>query len=188
MMKGLRRVVVVVVLGVGLAGCAPGGEVTPSPTVGESTAVVVMPTPSPTPRWDEEEQGAADAVQRYLEVWTSIAQSLATADLNQIRDVAGDPLANDNLTTLANWQASGWHLVGGPSFRADSVEHGVRDYQGLTLRVDGCYLINGSYLVDVAGDPAAAIPTEPFVATYSVLHLVSGRYMVIDAVRGDETC
>ncbi|MDR0283427.1 MAG: hypothetical protein LBI33_00830 [Propionibacteriaceae bacterium] len=186
-MKGLRGVVVVVVLGVGLVGCAPGGEVTSSPSTGESTTVVVTPTPSPTPQWTAEEQGAVDAVREYMRVWDDIAQNLGTADINRIHEVAGDPLASDEVVTLSQWESKGLRLVGSPTFRVDHVERGVQDYQGTIYRVGGCYSVNAN-LVDEAGGVIGGSRKEPGTVVFTVLHLTTGRYMVTDNAGKDVLC
>jgi hypothetical protein len=188
-MKGLRMIAGALVMGWVVAGCTPGDEpaVTPSP-VPPTTALPPTPTPTPTPQWNEEEQGAADAVQRYLEKWTYLAQNLATEDVNQLREVASDPIANDDLSVFAQWMTNGWHLVGNPSFRVDKVERAVTDHTGTTLRVKGCYMIGESHVVDQTDTLVVSSRTTPMATTYSVLHLTGDGYLVVNGVGEDSTC
>ncbi|MDR0284672.1 MAG: hypothetical protein LBI33_07255 [Propionibacteriaceae bacterium] len=188
-MTGLRKGVAGVVLGAGLAGCAPGGEVTPSPSVGEGTTGVVTrtPSPSPTPQWDEEEQGAVDAVQRYLEVWSRIGQDLAEVDWNEIHDVADDPAVNNAIDTWNRWASKGWHLVGGPVFEPVSVSLGVHDVDGQVLHVRGCYVIEDAYVVDTAGDHLENSGAPRSVSRFDVLHN-EPRYAVLEQFIEEGTC
>jgi len=167
-----------------LVGCTPTSLESPSPEV--STPVV---TSTPTPTWSAEEQGAIDAVQNYISVWTNITQTLSTADLGQIRNVAGDPLANDDIVTWWRWQDNGWHLEGTPIFIVDHIAPGPQDYQGKRYYVYGCYTLAGSYLVDRDNQPAPVSGTvERAANTFTVLQPTSGRYRVIDNEAKEETC
>ncbi|MDR0284676.1 MAG: hypothetical protein LBI33_07275 [Propionibacteriaceae bacterium] len=190
-MKSLRKAVAVAVLGAGLAGCAPGGEVTPSPSTGESMAVVVTetpsPTPLPTPQWDEEEQGAVDAVQRYLEVWTHISQDPTGADWVEIQDVANSDALDAALDTWNRWASKGWHLVGGPTFEPKSVSKGARGINGQLLHVRGCYTLEGGYLVDSSGSQLAKSGAPRTISLFEVLHN-ERRYVVLEDNPGEETC
>jgi len=167
-----------------LLGCTP---TSPEPSFPEASTPVVSTTPTPT--WTDEEQAAIDAVQTYLSVWTEITQTLSTADLGQIRKVAGDPLANDDIVTWWRWHDNGWHLEGAPVFSADLVNPGPQDFQGERYYVHGCYILAGSYLAEVDNQPAPVAGTvERAVNTFTVLRLTDGSYLVTDNEAKDETC
>jgi len=177
--------VAAVMSAVALAGCAPNGRDTPSPE-----PVVTTPTVSPSPQWTEEEQGAIDAVQKYLEVWTSISQDLVDSDWNAIRDVASDPAANDATTLWFQWVDNGWHLVGAPSFEVDLVTQGGTDYQGTRYHVHGCYITTGSHLSDSDGNPLTKQGADRSTANYLVLRIVSpeDKYYVLEDVTEGNPC
>ena len=166
-----------------LAGCTPGGQETPTP---EPT--VYTPVPSPTPSWNAVEQGAIDAVQKYLEVWTDISQNLQTADWYQIRDVASDPAASDAFTVWAQWNQNGWHLVGAPTLDVDRVDEGATDSQGTRYHVHGCFSISEGYLLDIDGNRVTNRGTERGTTNYLVLHQKNERYVVLEDNPEDESC
>jgi len=167
-----------------LAGCAPDGGESPSP---EPT--VEAATPSPSPQWTAEQQGAIDAVQRYLEVWTDISQNLETADWNQVRDVAGDPAANNVLSQWATWFENGWHLVGGPVFTPDYAIPGALDYLGQRYHVHGCYIPSDAYLSDATGVRVSEQSLARTTVNYLVLHLEdTDRSIVIEDVSEGNPC
>ena len=90
--------VCVLVVGLALVGCTR-----PEP----------VETPvTPTSTWAKDDQRAIDAVQRYLDVWTEIGENVDTADWNRIYEVAGDPVAEDDIYFWGGWKekgpASGW--------------------------------------------------------------------------------
>ncbi|MDR0285888.1 MAG: hypothetical protein LBI33_13515 [Propionibacteriaceae bacterium] len=179
--------VVVVVLGVGLVGCTPGGEATPSPSTGESTTVVATPSPSPTPQWTDEEQGAVDAVQRYLEVWTRIGQDPINADWGEFNAVAIDPAVSDALTIWNTWASQGWHLVNGPVFEPESVSAGVHDIDGQVFHVRGCFLLADGYVVDSSGNRLENNGDPRAVGQFDVLHTET-RYVVVEELPKEGTC
>jgi len=171
-----------------LAGCTPGGDPVPSGTVVDPVVESTTPTPSPTPTWSDTQQGAIDAVQRYLEVWTGISQNLYTADWNDIRLVAGDPVANNDMARWSRWVSNGWHLVGGPIFTPDRVVSGMQDYLGNRYHVYGCYVKNDVYIVDDAGTPAGPTESERWQARYVVIHWKDGEFSVLEDHTEEGTC
>ena len=180
----LRPLAVVLAVGM-LVGCTPSPQVSPSTEV---TVPSVSITPTPTPQWTEDEQGAVDAVQRYLQVWTDIGQNLDDADWTTILEVAGDPAANDAQLLWAQWAGNGWHLVGGPSFIPDQVTQGALDSQGQRYHVHGCYIITGGYLADEAGDPVGNRGVDRGPSEYLVLNLNGSKYLVLEDTAEDGTC
>jgi len=177
--------VVVVALLATVAGCTPDGVETPS-----TVPVVTTPTPTPTPQWSADEQGAIDAVQRYLEVWTSISQDLVNSDWDQIRDVASDPAANDAVTLWFQWNDNGWHLVGKPVFEADGVSQGGTDYEGTRYHVHGCYITIDAHLSDANGDPLTKQGADRGTANYLVIHQINPeeKYYVLEDTREGNPC
>ena len=185
-MRRRATFMIAVMLAAGLAGCTPdGGQETPSPE-----PVVSTPIATPTPQWTSEEQSAIDAVQNYLTVWTYISQNLQTADWNAIRDVAGDPAANDAGTLWFQWNDNGWHLVGQPSFEVNSVAEGGTDYQGTRYHVYGCYITANSHLSDQDGNPLTKQGADRSTASFLVLHQSTPQddYYVLEDIVGDEPC
>jgi len=176
-------VMIVVMMVAALAGCSPDGRETPGP---EPT--VYTPTPTPSPQWTTEEQGAIDAVQKYLEVWTKISQNLQTADLNAIRDVASDPAANNAVILWSQWRENGWHLTGTPMLVVDRVDEGATDSQGTRYHVHGCYITSGSSLSDMDGNPLTKQGADRSTGNYLVLHQIKPQdtfYVIDDVTEGD---
>ena len=182
-----RRMTLIIVMTLlaALAGCTPDAKETPTPE-----ATVYTPVPSPTPSWSAEEEGAIDAVQKYLEVWTDIGQNLQTADWNGIHDVAGDPAANDAGTLWQQWNDNGWHLVGAPTFTVDRVDEGATDYQGTRYHVHGCFISTNSYLSDVDGNPQTKQGADRATTNYLVLHMTNprDRYLVLEDTMEGNPC
>ena len=176
-----------VLLGCLLTGCTPGTEVSPSPSQSLSSA---EPTTilTPTPTWTEEEQSAIDAVHRYLEVWADISHDLEAADWNKIYEVASDPASSNALDYWTEWLENGWHLVGGPTFIADLVTAGMQDHQGSRYHVYGCFIITSGHVEDAAGNPVESRGIERGRGRYVVLHLISGRYTVLEGVSEEGAC
>ena len=172
-----------VLLASAMTACGPGEVTTTTPPPPPTT-----PTPTPSPQWTPEEQGSIDAVQRYLEVWTDIGHDPAHKGMGQIRDVAGDPIANENTDQWTGWIENGWHLTGGPSFTPELVTSGAGDYQGQRYHVRGCYSIEEAQLVDTQGKPATNPSRTRTLSTYDVLHLKNGRYVVFDSTDQEKTC
>jgi len=166
-----------------LVGCTPDAKETPTPE-----ATVYTPVPSPTPSWSTEEQGAIDAVQKYIAVWTDISQNLQTADWNGIRDVASDPAANNAVILWSQWRENGWHLVGSPTLEVDRVDEGATDAQGTRYHVHGCYITSGSSLSDMDGNPLTKQGADRSTGNYLVLHQMKPQdtfYVLDDVTEGD---
>jgi len=176
-------VMIVVMMVAALTGCSPDGGETPSPD-----SVASTPTPTPSPQWTPEEQGAIDAVQKYLEVWTNISQNLGTADWDEIRNVASDPAANNAVMLWLQWNDNHWHLVGSPSLVVDRVSEGGTDYQGTRYHVHGCYITADAHLSDADGNPLTKQGADRSTANYLVLHQVTpqdGHLVLEDTTEGD---
>ena len=190
-------VVPVMVLAGVLAGCT---RVPPVDPVTSATVVVPPVSPStpgpstptlvtPAPTWDANQQGAIDAVQEYLAMWADISEHLPDSDVNRITTVAGEPRVSDDLATWGLWKDNGWHLSGAPTFEVSVVIPSMIDSKGARYYVNGCFSIEGSYILDAAGTPMAAEDrVERAPAMYTVLHAVAGGFLVIDNVRKDGTC
>ena len=166
-----------------LAGCTPNGQETPTP---EPT--MYTPTPSPSPQWTAEEQGAIDAVQQYLKVWTDISQDPVNTDWDAIRDVAGDPAANDATDLWLQWEQKKLHLTGTPIFTPDRVDEGATDYQGTRYHVHGCYITVDSYLLDADNNQQEKLASDRTTVNYLVLHMLNpdDRNLVLeDTLEGD---
>jgi len=168
-----------------LMGCTPDVQETPT-----LEPVITTPTPTPTPQWTEDEQAAIDAVQNYLSVWTYISQNLQATDWNAIRDVAGDPAANDAGTLWVQWNDNGYHLTGEPAFEADRVAEGATDYQGTRYHVHGCYVTTDSYLVDGNNNQLTKQASDRVTVNYLVIHLLTprDRYLVLEDTMEGNPC
>jgi len=166
-----------------LVGCTPGGEVTPTPTV-----IIPSASATPTPRWTDDEQGAVDAVQRYLEVWTRISQDLVGEDWNDIWEVAGDPTANNALAQRQMWGENDWHLIGGPEFTVDTVTPGPQDHLGSRHHVYGCFSIEHGYIVDNVGNRVGDRGMERSVVRFLVLQLVDNKFIVLEDLVEEGEC
>jgi len=182
-MKGL---ILPLVIGVALtmAGCTSGVVVTPS---------VDVPTPevteTPTPEWTEEQQASIDAVQAYITMWATIGQNVTTAQWNDILTVAIDPQSNHDMMLWAHWVDEGWHLTNGPRFTPASVTLGVNDEVGQHFHVRGCYVIEGSHIVDATGQFIGEETRRERAATsYVVLHTHEGPYLVTDSTSEGPSC
>jgi len=178
-------VMIAVMMVAAMTGCSPDGEETPSPQPVAST-----PTPTPSPQWTAEEQGAIDAVQKYLEVWTNISQNLGTADWDEIRDVASDPAANNAVVLWLQWNDNHWHLVGSPSLVVDRVSEGGTDNQGTRYHVHGCYITAGVHLDDASNNQLTKQGEDRTTINYLVLHMLNPQdifYVLEDTVEG-ESC
>jgi hypothetical protein len=131
-----------------------------------------------------------DAVYRYLEKWTYLAQNLQTpgVDLNEIWEVADKELATETLLVWVQWVQNGWHLVGGPVFTASSVTPGMRNEEGSRYHVYGCYSIEDSYLADSDGNQVGARGDDRNPVYYTVLQLSSGGHLVLGDTSREGTC
>ena len=184
-MGNIKYMVAMFLLGCVLTGCTPGTEVSPSQSLSSAEPTTIL---TPTPTWTEEEQSAVDAVHRYLEVWADISHDLEAADWNRIFEVASDPAADNNVELWREWLKNGWHLIGGPTFNADLVTPGMIDHQGSRYHVHGCYIITGAHVEDAAGNPVGNRGIERGRVKYLVLHLTSGRYIVLEEVSEEAAC
>jgi len=183
-MQRLIAAVVVAVAGCSLAGCVGGGP-TPSPL----TEVTPSPLVSPSPTWNDKQQGALDAVQRYLDVWTDISQHLGDADWNRLYEVAKDPAVNDVFRLWAQWKSRGWHVEGTPAFVPDWINPSMMDNLGNRYHVHGCYDITQTFLVDDNGNKVGERGDERHLAIYTVLHQASdGTFVVLEDAREEGTC
>jgi len=171
-----------VTLGCALAGCTQGAESSPTPTIEPS--VIVTPTPS----WTDEEQGAIDAVQRYLEVWTGIGQDIEGSDWEKIGEVAAAPAVTNAQDLWVRWAQNDWHLVGAPSFTATLITPGAQDHLGNRYHVYGCYDLANSHLVDSAGKYVVEQTSEIAVVNYLVLRMENTKYLVLEDSLEGETC
>jgi len=183
-MKQRITLTLAVTLLAALAGCTPGGQETPAP---EPT--VYTPVPSPTPSWSAEEQGAIDAVQKYLQLWAYLGQNIGSVDLNQISDIAWDPEGNNDLLMWGNWADQGWHLVGAPEFTPQTVVPGVIDSQGQSYDVYGCFDITNSYIADASGNPVNDDGRKDrTLGRYRVLNTVDDQYFVTENSSEGKEC
>ena len=178
-------VMIMVMMIAALTGCSPDGKETPSPQ-----PTVYTPTPTPSPQWTTEEQGAIDAVQKYLTVWTDISQNLGTADWDTINDVASDPAVNNAVTLWFQWNDNHWHLFGAPTLEVDRVAQGATDYQGTRYHVHGCYISIGSYLLDADGNPLPKQASDRTTVNYLVLHILNPKdvYLVLEDTMEGNAC
>jgi hypothetical protein len=163
-------------LGCALVGCTP---------------VEIQPTDAPTPTvtitdtglvFTTEEQAVVDAVQAYLEMWIYISQNVLdlSVDINEFRDVAGDPIAESHIKNWSNWRAQRVHLAGEPTFTPELVQMTMLDGRGDYFDAYGCYRGNGAYIADESGKTAAAGYQDSLRARYVVLRLTTGRHLVTE--------
>ena len=181
-MKKISAAVAVLMVILGTAGCTPGGG--PSSDPPWTATPIVWPTKPMT----DEEKSAADTALKYLEVWTDISQNVADTDLNRIRDVAKDPLVNDDYLAWIRWRDNGWHLVGAPTFEVDTVSRGRMNGEGTIYHVEGCLDISGSYLVDADGNQRPTRQTARATGRYDVLNTLDGGFFVIADVQEEKPC
>lgn len=185
---GLPAVMLVcIVLAGSMAGCTPEAGVTSTPAPTELSTPAVVETPPPTPQWEPDEQAAVDAVQTYIEKWAYIGQNLPDVDVNAIRQVAGDPVANKVLLEWATWIKEGLHLVGAPVFETIRVSVGATDDQGTRYHVYGCYDMSQSYLADNSGT-AVQKSAERATVLYLVLSTPDDGDGVLEEAVQQEKC
>ena len=164
-------------MGLALAGCTrPGSEVSGTPT---ST-------------WGaDEQQRSIDAVQRYIDVWTEISQSIDTteaADWNRIYEVAGDPLAKNHISFWSVWKEDGQHLVGKPTITVNSVRDVLYDGQGYKQNVHTCYDATNAFLYEADGSRVDNRGLDRRLVTYVVVNSGAGEYRVTDLLMEDKEC
>ena len=168
-----------------MAGCTSTPTMASSPPLVSVSPAATQDTP--TPQWKPEEQIAIDAVQAYLERWSFISQNLPDVDYNSIRDVAGDPTANNALQQWATWIQKGWHLVGSPRFETIYVNSGASDYQGDRYHVYGCYILSDAHLVDSSGSQVDR-SADRLATTYLVLTTPDHGSRVMEDTVQEESC
>lgn len=186
-MKRLAGICLALAMSCVVAGCSlksDGGDPS-TPTV---VATTQTPTLTPSPTWTAEQQGAINAVQTYLDVWTQISQNVGTADFNEIRNVADGQLVADNIAVWTEWRNNGWFLVGAPEFTPDWVTSGAQDSIGHVYHVHGCFSIENSYLSNADGDHVGDRGVVRGPTRYDTWHLASGVQIVTDDIAEDGTC
>jgi len=185
----MRRLVATVMVGLvsgGLTGCVGGGDPTPSP----SPVVTPSPVETPSPTWTDEQQAAIDAARRFLAVSAEIGGHLADGNWDRIREVAGDPTANNTLLIYVEWQKKGWHMEGAPDFEPDYVNRGMMDDIGDRFWVHGCMDVSNSFVVDQDGNHVGERGSDRGPFMFVVLRVASdGRYVVLENTWEDKgTC
>ena len=183
-MNKLILIMAVAILGNCLVGCTPSVELTPTPT-----AVVPTVTPTPTPQWTEDEQGAIDAVHKYIEVWIEVTQHLGDSglNLNRIDEVAIGEHSNETILLWLNWIDRGLHLVGEPSFEANAVVPGVMNSQGQRFDVFVCYSLEHAYLANSDGTQVPKGTADRTTARYEVMKYTGGQYLITwNELEGEE--
>ena len=171
-------VVCVLVLGCVLAGCGARPEPFERPSRWDS----------PTPTWTDEEQRAIDAVQRYLDLSTQIDQNIDTADWNRIYEVAGDPLAANDIAHWSAWSELGQHLVGAPTITVDWVSPGYLTSEGQQYYVHVCHDITGVYLFDAEGNRIEDRGSERAPGQVILLLTKNNQYLVVNERVEDGEC
>ena len=142
---------------------------------------------TPTSTWFRNDQQAIDAVQRYLDVWTEIGQNVDTADWNRIYEVAGDPVAEDDIYFWGEWKTKGQYLVGTPVITVTAVNQGSLTNQGFRRYVYTCYDATEAYLLRKDGSHVDR-DLERFPNVYTVLDSGTGHYLVIGQQMENVTC
>ena len=172
-----------------LVGCAEPVSQPTGPAWTPTPEPAVSITPTPVSPWTPEEQAAIDAVTRYLAEWSRIGQNLETADWNDIRDVAVDPAAQNNLSTWTRWEENGWHLVGEQTFSPQNVAPDSQDDAGSWYLVDGCLSIVGSDIVDAQGQSAGGSDRKDISPVrFTVLAASTGKEYVSHSEAGQALC
>ena len=186
-MRSLLGSLILVLVSSCLTGCWFGGDPSPTPTT--STPVFTPPSSTPTPKWTDEEQGAIDAVLKYLKVLADAGQKPQEADWGTIYNVADDSIAKSYIQLLEKWAENKWHLVGFPEFVPDWVSLSMINSQGNRYHVHGCLIIEDSFLVNEQNE---IVPmegrNERGTADITVLHTPEGSYIVVDDESEDKSC
>ncbi len=130
-----------------------------------------------------------EAVQEYLAVWARIGQDLQGQDWDQLWAVAGGDEAAYTIRIWNRWLAEGWHLEGEPAFIPMDSYFRMSDGDGEYYTVRGCFVIEGSHIVDDAGNPGdEAGRQERGVNEYSVLRSPQDTYVVTNSSSEEGTC
>jgi hypothetical protein len=184
------------VMGLALTGCtAPNEETDPTPIA--SSRPVVLPTSTPTPEWTAEEQTAIDAVLAYREKWSYMSQHISDQNpdggwminLDDIYEVARNPLADTHLARWVDMRTNSTHLVGSPTLDISNVDRGMGNSEGQRYYVDACSILGDSYTADAQGnrlDAPGRIERAAF--TYEVLAHVNGGIWVFSSKTKDRSC
>ena len=174
-MKRLSIVGLGVILGFAMAGCTPAGP----PETPDPTPTLTLPRPTQTPEFNEKEQEAIDAVQKYIEVWAEIGHNLEGADVDALMEVASGDQLFGTYDVWANWSKNRWHLVGVPAFTPMRVTTGMMNWEGDRFHVYGCYDLTDVYLVDQDDNQVES----PNRVDRGVLHFLVTFYKEDGAVR-----
>jgi hypothetical protein len=188
--------IAIMALGIALTGCTtpPAWELSGSPKP-YSPPSERTPAPTTTPEWTDEEQAAIDAVLTYREEWSNISQNLLdhdadgsyVVDLNDIYDVASDPLAQSDLMEWADWRIDSMHLVGKPTLAITNVDTGMLNNEGQRYYVDACSILDGAYTVKEDGSRIDGLAERVFT-TWEVLIPVDGTAKAFNLTYKDRSC
>jgi hypothetical protein len=162
-----------------------------SPSVVAPTSAepgVSAPPPSPSSQWNEEEQGAVDAVQRSLKVWAEIGRDPGGTDWSLMTPVAMEPALQGDKDGWAEWVAEGWHVEGTPEFEATDSSLGLTDSDGKQYHVVGCMRLRGFDVVDSDGESVYPDANEETLFSYQVLLKPSGQYFVMKDLILEASC
>ena len=166
-----------------------GGCTSGDPAVVSSSSPSVTVSVEPTPQWTDEEQAAIDAVQRYIDVWTSISHDPNEVDWEIILDFAWESVVEGDNQVWTRWADEKWHLVGSPTFIPDWVNSGAKDDLGARQHVHGCFVIESCYIAD---DQGVAVPAsdriERGTITYTVIRTADDLYSVSEIKLEDKPC
>ena len=185
----MKKMIVAVVAALALVGCTPAEEPTPTPTP--------QPTPASTPTMEEttrgpltgeEQQEIVDAVLRYLDLWTHLAQNPQAAIPELIWQVAWTPAADEAVDLIEDWADAGWHLQGGPVFTPEYVIHRAESSDGDRYSVHGCYSVEDATLLDRDGVEVEGKGPQRTMIVYVVLERPDGQMFVTEDVRLDDEC
>ena len=174
----------------GLMGCTPGGENSPSPSASQVvTTAAPEPTPTPTSKWSGDEQAAVDAVQLSIAAWNRIGQSMDPLEINTFDKVATGGTLQAAHAMWAKWIVNGWYLVGDPYFIPMSVSLGPSDNEGQRFYVLGCYSIEGTDVVDQEGRSQSGDDRlDRGVMQFTVLKTPNGAFFDAASEYKEGTC
>jgi hypothetical protein len=89
----------------------------------------------------------------------------------------------------ARWLQNGWHLVGDPYFIPASVSLGTADNEGQRFLVIGCYIIDGTDIVDQGGQSQSSTDRiDRGVMQFIVLRMPDGAFLEAGSDYKDGTC
>ena len=190
MKKSWTVAVLGAVVCLGVVGCTPGGEDSPSPSPSQVvTPETPEPSPTPTSKWSGDEQAAVDAVQLSNAMWNRISQNMNPAEFGDIWDVATGSSAKTAQATWTEWAKRGWYLIGDPYFIPTNVSLGPTDDDGQQFYVLGCYIITGSDLVDQEGQSQSGEDRrDRAVIQYTIIKTSEGAFLDMDSDELEGTC